>query len=204
MSFLHAPPSSLQRTQLILGGQKSGKSRHAETLAQRWLQADAQHQAVLLATALPADAHMQARIARHQQERAQRAPRLRSEHVPLHLAQALRRHSQAQTLLVIDCLTLWLTNWLMPPPDAEKYIKNMPQTQDWQGEVALFLEALSQTPGPVVLVGNEIGQGVIPLSAQVRDFVDALGVLNQQVAQVCDVVTWMVAGCPLQVKGGAA
>lgn len=204
MSSIHDPKASWLRTELILGGQKSGKSRRAEALAQQWLQGDACHQAVLLATAVPADAEMQARIARHQQERARRAPRLQTEHAPLYLAQALRRHSQPQTLVVVDCLTLWLTNWLMPPSVPGDGTENLPKTQDWQVQEALFLEALTQARGPVVLVGNEIGLGVIPLGQEVRAFVDALGVLNQRVAQVCDVLTLMVAGVPLAVKGRAA
>lgn len=206
------PEAGHRGAELVLGGQKSGKSRHAEALAQRWLQADAAHQAVLLATALPADAEMQARIARHRQERAQRVPRMQTESVPWHLAEAVRAHSAQHRLVLIDCLTLWLTNWLMPAPSlggaeapwAEDFVKKRHENQDWQAQSALFLEAIAHAPGPVVLVGNEIGWGVIPLGREVRAFVDALGLLNQQVAQACTRVTLMAAGLPLVLKGGAA
>ena len=182
-------------TELILGGQKSGKSRRAEQLALQWLQQDATHRVVLLATALAGDAEMAQRIARHQQDRQdcpELAARLSTHEVPHHLAQAIAQHSQPQVLVVVDCLTLWLTNWLMPadPHPPEHY----PAAQ------AEFLSALAQAPGPVVLVSNEIGLGVVPMGEQVRQFVDALGVLNQQVAAVCQRVTFMAAGLPMALK----
>ncbi|WP_407066816.1 bifunctional adenosylcobinamide kinase/adenosylcobinamide-phosphate guanylyltransferase [Extensimonas sp. H3M7-6] len=187
--------------ELILGGQKSGKSRRAEQLAAAWLaQSHAHqpaHQAVLLATAQAYDAEMRERIARHQRERAARVPGLRTAEVAHDLAGALAVHSNAHTLVVVDCLTLWLTNWRMPFDDSEQ---NRHLTQDWQAQEAMFLKALQQSPGPVVLVGNEIGLGVIPLGPEVRAFVDALGTLNQRVAQVCTRVTLMAAGLPLCLK----
>jgi adenosylcobinamide kinase/adenosylcobinamide-phosphate guanylyltransferase len=103
----------MPRTQLILGGQKSGKSRRAELLARQWLQADAGHQAALVATGQAWDAEMSERIARHQRDRAERVPGMLTIEEPRELAQVLARHSSPR-LLVIDCLTLWLTNWLMP------------------------------------------------------------------------------------------
>ncbi|QEA14574.1 bifunctional adenosylcobinamide kinase/adenosylcobinamide-phosphate guanylyltransferase [Comamonas flocculans] len=187
------------RSELILGGQKSGKSRRAEALAADWLARDAAHQAVLLATGQAHDAEMRARIARHQADRRERAPRLQTVDAPLDLAAALRQCSAAQTLVVVDCLTLWLTNQRMPW--AEKEEQKQPQTQDWQAQQALFFEFLEHPPGPVVLVGNEIGLGVIPLGREVRQFVDALGLLNQRAAAACERVTLMVAGLPLTVKG---
>jgi adenosylcobinamide kinase/adenosylcobinamide-phosphate guanylyltransferase len=186
------------RSELILGGQKSGKSRRAEALAQAWLACSNQHQAVLIATAQPWDDEMRARIARHQAERAQRVPGMRTVEEPLQLAQAISAHSTPQTLIVVDCLTLWLTNWLMPA--SEKSIENMPLAQVQQAQEAMLLEAISNATGPLVLVGNEIGLGVIPMGREVRAFVDALGVLNQSVAQVCQRVTLMAAGLPLTLK----
>ncbi|MCZ2104849.1 MAG: bifunctional adenosylcobinamide kinase/adenosylcobinamide-phosphate guanylyltransferase [Burkholderiales bacterium] len=193
------------RSELILGGQKSGKSRRAERLAQAWLAERADRRAVLIATGQAHDEEMRARIARHQRERAQRLPRMQTVEEPRDLAGAIARHGEARTLLVVDCLTLWLTHWLMPAGDAmaRKYEEKTALTQDWQAQSALFLEALKSAPGPIVLVGNEIGLGVIPLGAEVRAFVDALGVLNQRVAAACERVTLMVAGIPVVVKGGA-
>lgn len=122
---------------------------------------------------------------------------------PRELAQVLARHSSPQRLLVIDCLTLWLTNWLMPV-EAEDLEVSQPQTHDWQAQLALFLKALDAAAGPVILVGNEIGLGVIPMGREVRAFVDALGLLNQQAAAHCESVTLMCAGLPLALKGPQA
>ncbi len=193
-----AEPLKVARSELILGGQRSGKSRRAELLARHWLAQSPVHGAVLIATAQPGDDEMRKRIARHQQDRAQRVPGLRTVEEPHALAQALTRHSQPQTLVVVDCLTLWLTNLLMPAPDFEA---NRPLAQDSTAQIAMFLIAIEKNAGPVVLVGNEIGLGVIPLGRETRDFVDALGRLNQAVAQACERVTFMAAGLPLSLKG---
>ncbi|MFT7117399.1 MAG: adenosylcobinamide kinase/adenosylcobinamide-phosphate guanylyltransferase [Rhodoferax sp.] len=185
---------TLARSELILGGQKSGKSRRAEMLAQYWLTASTQHQALLIATAQPWDDEMQARIARHQLDRAERVPGLRTVEEPLALAQKINQCSRLDTLILVDCLTLWLTNWLMPatPSDAVQV-----------APIAGLLEAIAAAPGPVVLVGNEIGLGVIPMGRETRAFVDALGTLNQDVARVCQRVTLMAAGLPLTLKAVA-
>ena len=217
--------STIARTELILGGQKSGKSRRAELLARQWLGQSADHRAVLIATAQPWDDEMRARIARHQADRAARVPGMTTVEEPLALAQAIAQHSTPQTLLVVDCLTLWLTNQLMPSTTyehqphqgrraaclaqvKEERAGNTEQNTEPFCEVApvdiaqaaMLLVAIQQTPGPVVLVGNEIGLGVIPLGAQVRAFVDALGTLNQNVAAACQRVTLMAAGLPLTLK----
>ena len=185
--------------ELILGGQKSGKSRRAETLARDWLLASPQHQAVLIATAQPWDDEMRARIARHQADRALRVPSMTTVEEPMKLADAIQRHSHANTLVVVDCLTLWLTNLLMPAR-GEGFEQNRPLALVEKTWIATLLIAIESAPGPVVLVGNEIGLGVIPLGAEVRTFVDALGQLNQAVAQTCQRVTLMVAGLPLTLK----
>jgi len=186
------------KSELILGGQKSGKSRRAELLARSWLGQSPAHQAVLIATAQPWDEEMRERIARHQEDRAARVPSLRTVEEPLQLAHALARHSHPQTLVVVDCLTLWLTNWLMP---AENNESNTGLAHNQQAQAAMFLRAIQNAAGPVVLVGNEIGLGVIPLGRDTRAFVDALGRLNQDVARVCERVTLMAAGLPLALKG---
>ena len=185
-------------SELILGGQKSGKSRRAELLARSWLAQSPAHQAVLIATAQPWDAEMRERIARHQTDRAERVPGLHTVEEPLALGQTLARYSQPQTLVVVDCLTLWLTNLLMPMEDSKQ---NEAPAQAARAQVAMVLRAIENAAGPVVLVGNEIGLGVIPLGRETRAFVDALGLLNQDVAQVCQRVTFMAAGLPLMLKG---
>lgn len=193
----------MPRTQFILGGQKSGKSRRAELLARQWLAADAAHQAVLVATGQAWDAEMSERIARHQRDRAERVPGMQTLEEPRDLAAVLALHSHPQRLLVIDCLTLWLTNWLMPV-EEENFESKQAQSQDWKAQLALFLKAIDEAAGPVILVGNEIGLGVIPMGKEVRAFVDALGVLNQQVAAHCESATLMCAGLPLALKGPQA
>ena len=194
--------ATLARSELILGGQKSGKSRRAELLAQGWLAQSSHHRALLVATGQPWDDEMRQRIARHQSDRAVRVPGMATVEEPLDLAGAVHQYSTPHTLLVVDCLTLWLTNWTMPAEDRpEKFKPNQPPGHGWSAQAALFLEAIESAPGPVVLVGNEIGLGVIPMGREVRAFVDALGVLNQEVAQVCERVTLMAAGLPLTLKG---
>lgn len=196
---------TIARSELILGGQKSGKSRRAELLARTWLAQSPQHQAVLVATGQAWDEEMRERIARHQHERAERVPGLQTVEEPLRLAEAIIAHSRPDTLLVVDCLTLWLTNRLMPfePAGTALPESHQPPAPDLSAPVAMFLEAIRKAPGPLVLVGNEIGLGVIPLGREVRAFVDALGRLNQDVAQACARVTLMAAGLPLVLKGAA-
>lgn len=201
---------------LILGGQKSGKSRAAEQRAADWLTGGAARRATLIATAWPGDEEMRARIARHQADRAARVPGLATHelaaqpvhepaheaahelaHEPAHdLARAVQTLSAVDHLLVIDCLTLWLTQLVMPPPgwppgDADIAVDHL-------------CDALSASPGPVVLVSNEIGLGVMPLGADTRRFLDTLGLLHQRLARRCGEVTLMVAGLPVRLKGGPA
>ncbi len=185
------------RSELILGGQKSGKSRRAESLAQHWLAQSAAHHAVLIATAQPWDDEMRQRITRHQSDRARRVPGMTTVEEPLQLVQAIQTHSLPDTLIVVDCLTLWLTNCLMPADFANQ---NQPSAAIHQAQTTLLMEEIVKAPGPLVLVGNEIGLGVIPLGREVRAFVDALGLLNQAVAQYCQRVTLMAAGLPLTLK----
>jgi adenosylcobinamide kinase/adenosylcobinamide-phosphate guanylyltransferase len=189
--------ADIARSELILGGQRSGKSRRAEMLARLWLDAAPDHEAVLIATATPWDEEMRVRIARHRQDRAERVPGMQTAEEPVELAQAITRHSSARTLIVADCLTLWLTNLLMPAESSEP---NRPLAHDPQAQAAMLLVAIRDCAGPLVLVGNEIGLGVIPMGRETRAFVDALGRLNQDVAAACERVTFMAAGLPLTLK----
>ena len=190
---------SIAKSEFILGGQRSGKSRRAEMLARAWLDQSETYSAVLIATAQPWDDEMRERIIRHQADRALRVPGMVTVEEPLALAEAIALHSQPNTLVVVDCLTLWLTNLLMPA-EAETLKQNGPLALAEHARTASFLIAIEDSPGPVVLVGNEIGLGVIPMGREVRAFVDALGRLNQDVASVCHRVTLMAAGLPLHLK----
>lgn len=188
--------TTIARRELILGGQKSGKSRRGEQLAAAWLAQSSRHGAVLVATGQAHDAEMRARIERHRADRAARVPRLRTVEQPLALAEAIGRHSAGRTLVLVDCLTLWLTNLMMPAgPAPDRRAARVPRAR-----IAALLKAIREAPGPLVLIGNEIGLGVIPLGREVRAFVDALGQLNQQVAGGCERVTLMAAGLPLTLK----
>lgn len=189
---------SVGRSELILGGQRSGKSRRAEMLTQAWLAASPDHRAVFIATGQPWDDEMRERIARHQRDRAERLPGMATVEEPLELAQAIAQHSRSNTLVVVDCLTLWLTNRLMP---AGKSQPKMPADPEIEGDIAMISAAISEAAGPVVLVSNEIGLGVIPMGRETRAFVDALGWLNQDMAGACERVTLMAAGLPLTLKG---
>lgn len=191
----------IARSELILGGQKSGKSRRAELLARDWLAQSGDHRAVLIATGQAWDDEMRARIARHQRDRAERVPGLQTVEEPHDVAAAVALHGTPQTLVVVDCLTLWLTHWSMPMGvETMNFEQKQALTHNWKAQAAMFLIAIRKSPGPVVLVGNEIGLGVIPMGREVRAFVDALGLLNQQAAQACERVTLMAAGLPLTLK----
>ena len=176
--------------ELVLGGQRSGKSRWAEDRAQAWLAQSPLHRVVLIATARASDDEMRQRVIRHQADRARRVPGIVTIEEPLHLARAITAQSNVQTMVVVDCLTLWLTNLLMPLDEAERA----------EPDVGALQSAIAVARGPLVLVGNEIGLGVIPMGRDVREFVDALGRTNQAVAKACDRVTFMAAGLPLTLK----
>lgn len=163
---------------LVLGGARSGKSRHAEALVtalpQPWL---------YVATGEPRDNEMAARIAEH---RARRGGEWQTIEAPRDLAAALAEVPTGAAA-VIDCLTLWLTNVMLEGADVE-------------AEVARFERALAERTGPVVLVANEVGLGIVPENALARRFRDAAGRLNQRLAAVADRVVLLVAGIPVKVK----
>lgn len=178
-------------THLILGGARSGKSRHAEQLAL------ASGLAVtVIATAQALDAEMAARIARHQHDRP---AGWRTVETPLALAGALRSVAAPAHCVIVDCLTLWLGNLiatdqpLPEPPDA-------PDLPDYARERTALLEVLPQLPGQILLVSNEVGLGLVPETPLGRYFRDEAGWLNQAVAGRCDQVTFVAAGLPLRLK----
>lgn len=165
---------------LILGGARSGKSRLAEQQAQA-----SGKQVVYIATAESRDGEMQGRIEHHRQRRPDQ---WRTVEEPLQLATAIRTHAHSDTLILVDCLTLWLTN-LLCHPDADLFAR----------ERAALLDALPHTPG-LILVSNETGLGVVPLGELTRRFVDEAGWLHQDIAALADRVTLVVAGLPHLLK----
>jgi adenosylcobinamide kinase/adenosylcobinamide-phosphate guanylyltransferase len=169
-----------KRHGLVLGGARSGKSAWAEDRALR-----TGLRPVYLATAEALDDEMRRRIERH---RARRAPAWNTLEVPIELAPTLAKEAAADRILLVDCLTLWLTNVMLAGRDLER-------------ERAQLVRALEAAPGPVLMVSNEVGQGVVPTGAMARTFIDEAGLLHQALARHCDDVVLVVAGLPLILKG---
>jgi len=167
---------------LILGGVRSGKSRLAERLA-----LESRLPVTYIATATGDDAEMRARIAAHQERRPDHWQVVEE---PLQLASVITQHAREERCLLVDCLTLWLTNWLLHP-----------ETTRLDAERAAFLSALSQAAGKLILVSNETNMGVIPMGELSRRYCDEAGQLHQAVAQCCDQVVLTAAGLPLVLKG---
>ena len=163
---------------LVLGGARSGKSRYAETLV------EAAGAGLYLATAQAFDGEMEERIRLHKERRGD----LWTTHEePLNLAQAIAEQSGSNHMVLVDCLTLWLSNLM----EAGKNV---------DAESAGLCETLKDAKGPVVLVSNEVGMGIVPENALSRAFRDHQGRLNQAVAAAADKVVFVAAGLPLVMK----
>lgn len=178
---------------LVFGGARSGKSAHAEALA-----AASGKEVIYVATARAGDDEMAARIARH---RAQRSETWSTAEEPLALGETIARWSAPDTLVLVDCLTIWLSNLLFSEPKDFPDVGKIVPPACFQQERDAFLRALEQAAGDVILVSNEVGMGVIPQGAVSRWFVDEAGRLNQAVAATCERVLWVAAGLPLAFKG---
>ena len=168
--------------QLILGGARSGKSRLAERLATQSGLA-----VTYIATSQALDGEMSARIQHHRQRRPADWGLVEE---PLELARALRDNAAPGRCLLVDCLTLWLTNLLMLDDDTRLAMQR-----------DAFLEALAELPGRIILVSNETGLGVVPLGELTRRYVDEAGWLHQAVAERAERVVFTVAGLPMLLKG---
>jgi adenosylcobinamide kinase/adenosylcobinamide-phosphate guanylyltransferase len=167
---------------LILGGARSGKSRLAETMAR-----ESGLPVTYIATAQAQDDEMAARIEHH---RARRPAHWQSIEHPLHLGAALEQLAAPDRCLLVDCLTLWLTNLLLHP-NAALFAR----------ERAALLDTLPRLPGRIILVSNETGMGIVPMGDLTRRFCDEAGWLHQELAATCDNVLLTVAGLPLTLKG---
>lgn len=184
---------------LVLGGARSGKSRFAEQQVADLLPPSVgprttttfAHSPVYIATATAKDDEMAQRIHHHQQLRAQAALPWQLLEAPLALSDALNTLSGQQRPVLVDCLTLWLTNQLL----ADDTSLSAARTQ--------LCDSVSQFDGELILVSNEVGSGIVPLGELSRRFVDEAGWLNQQLAQLADRVTLVVAGLPLALKSPA-
>ncbi|MFW6077357.1 MAG: bifunctional adenosylcobinamide kinase/adenosylcobinamide-phosphate guanylyltransferase [Hyphomicrobiales bacterium] len=165
------------RSILVLGGARSGKSRYAEALAEGHA-----GERLYIATAQPGDAEMMARIAAH---RSRRGPGWTTLEAPLDLVEALE--GAAGAFVLIDCLTLWVSNLLLGEFEIGPRVERL-------------AEALRVRSGPVVVVSNEVGLGIVPDNALARRFRDEAGLANQRLAQACDDVVLITAGLPLTLK----
>ncbi|WP_338523031.1 bifunctional adenosylcobinamide kinase/adenosylcobinamide-phosphate guanylyltransferase [Pseudomonas batumici] len=170
--------------QLILGGARSGKSRLAERLA-----AESALPVTYIATSQPLDGELNERVALHRQRRPAHWQLIEE---PLELARVLRENAAADACLLVDCLTLWLTNLLMLD-DAERL----------KVEREALLQSLAQLPGEIIFVSNETGLGIVPLGELTRRYVDEAGWLHQALAERCQRVVLTVAGLPMTLKGTA-
>ncbi|MBF0603908.1 MAG: bifunctional adenosylcobinamide kinase/adenosylcobinamide-phosphate guanylyltransferase [Nitrospirae bacterium] len=168
--------------ELVLGGARSGKTSFAQTRA-----TTLGNEVTYIATAQPQDPEMRQRIRLHQQSRPSHW-RLIEE--PIHLAQIIATHAAPERTLLVDCLTLWLTNLLTHSED--------PLTLE--REKTALLTCLPESRATIILVNNETGLGVVPMGSLTRRFVDENGWLNQALAQICHRVTMMVAGLPVELK----
>lgn len=174
----------LPRVTLVLGGARSGKSRHAEQLIESALATASCDGATYLATAAALDDEMKARVAEH---RTRRGDSWTTVEEPLNLVDALTEHADAAQPILVDCLTLWLANL-------------MGAGRDIDAEMAALAARLQDLGGPVVLVSNEVGLGIVPDNELARAFRDHAGRLNQAVAQVADRVLFVAAGLPMTLK----
>lgn len=167
--------------QLILGGARSGKSTLAETLAIK-----SNKKVIYIATGQGLDEEMQARIKQHQ---AQRPINWQTIEEPMNLAKVLVQFNHTQYCVLVDCLTLWITNCLLSE-DAHC----------WPAQKNALLDELADFKGDLILVSNEVGQGIVPLGEINRQFVDETGWLHQRLAQECEKVIFVVAGLPQVLK----
>ena len=167
------------KTLLVLGGARSGKTRYALNAAEATGLAR-----IYVATAGAGDDEMANRIARHRVERGARWTTVEEE---IDIPRLIVRESRSDRVLLVDCLTLWLSNLLFADLDMEA-----------MGEA--LVESLPRAAGPVILVSNEVGLGIVPDNALSRKFRDAQGRLNQQVAATCKSVVFIAAGLPLTLK----
>ena len=167
----------------VIGGCRSGKSTYALRTAEN-VGGDKK---TFIATCLPQDDEMAQRVARHKKERSKQWTTIEE---PLYLPEIILEHSPHTDVMLIDCLTLWVSNLLMKTTDEKK----------WEEIVSQLIDALKKASCPLVVVSNEVGAGIVPDNQLARQFRDITGWVNQAVARCATQVVWMVAGIPLVVK----
>lgn len=174
----------MKKTVFVLGGCRSGKSGYALETARQF----SGDNRVFIATCIPHDDEMKQRVARHQEERDRV---WQTVEAPLMLPEAITTKSRRADIILADCLTLWVSNLLMEADGSEIVERRIPQ----------LTAAIAKAECPVILVSNEVGQGIVPENKLARRFRDLVGFVNQAVAACADQVVWTVAGIPVTVKG---
>lgn len=167
---------------LVLGGCRSGKSSHALSLADGM-----GDRRVFVATCVPRDGEMKERVERHRQERDATWNTLE---IPVDLAGAITAHSPTADVMLVDCLTLWLSNLLVQTQNISRIRR----------QIDGLAEAVKAAPHAVILVSNEVGAGIVPENRLARLYRDLAGWANQAMAAACDRVVWTVAGIPVTIK----
>ena len=198
------PHKTTRQQWLVLGGTRSGKSRFAESKTTELAQQTATNKAKLppvfyIATSTAVDDEMQQRIDQHRQQRPQQWQTIEC---PFDLAQTLQniQFEHPDAVVMIDCLTLWLTNQLLGrEPDYTAPEPQICLEQWWQAKQDL-LDFLTQSSLTIIMVSNEVGQGITPLGKLSRTFVDEAGRLHQDIAELINHVVMVVAGLPMTLK----
>ncbi|MEE4261628.1 MAG: bifunctional adenosylcobinamide kinase/adenosylcobinamide-phosphate guanylyltransferase [Desulfobacteraceae bacterium] len=168
----------------VLGGCRSGKSGYALESAQKF-SADRN---VFIATCIPRDDEMKLRVTRHQQERSRH---WHTVEAPIHLSEAIGAAGGEAGILLVDCLTLWISNLLMENYDSDRVLR----------QVHSLTGAVASAACPVILVSNEVGTGIVPENKLARLYRDLVGSTNQAIAECADQVVWVAAGIPVTIKG---
>jgi len=173
----------LKKNIFVIGGCKSGKSRHALELAEKITK----EKRLFIATCVPCDNEMEQKVARHKKERDKTWSTLE---IPIKISEAIQNNHNSCNVILIDCITLWINNILAT-------------TKQWDaitGNVKRFVHCIEKSKCPVIMVSNEVGTGIVPENSLARLFRDVAGYVNQQIAAHVDDVFWMVAGIPVPIK----
>ncbi|MBL0700190.1 MAG: bifunctional adenosylcobinamide kinase/adenosylcobinamide-phosphate guanylyltransferase [Desulfosarcina sp.] len=168
---------------LVIGGCRSGKSSQALKLADQF----SDNMRIFIATCVPYDDEMKERVARHQKERDNTWTTVEE---PVNLHKAITEHGETSDIILVDCITLWISNLLLKTRRIDYILEN----------VQKLVDAVKKAKCSVIMVSNEVGTGIVPENELSRMFRDAAGFANQHIAAAADQVVWMVAGIPVKIK----
>jgi adenosylcobinamide kinase/adenosylcobinamide-phosphate guanylyltransferase len=172
----------MKETVLVIGGCRSGKSSYALELAEQ-----IPGQKIFVATCMPHDKEMEKRVLRHKKQRSQAWTTLEE---PVRLPEAISQNSRKENVILVDCLTLWISNLVLENNDQKNIDRH----------IRKLIQSLEKAECPIILVSNEVGTGIVPENRLARRFRDIAGFTNQKVAACANKVIWMVAGIPVGVK----